>query len=110
MCDDADTTFFQGGQDLIVVNGVLTLDQRMHALGQCPVGLDSRGAALFVGQARGVVRGEADLEKFVQVGRDDGQVAQPLQQRHVGTAGPVEHALVEGQNTLVAVEKSVTGV
>ena len=45
------------------------------------------------------------LEELVQVGRDDAQVAQALQQRHVGAARPVEHPLVESQDAVVAVEE-----
>ena len=39
--------------------------------------------------------GKANLEEFVEVGRDDGDVAQPLEQRHIGAIGLRQHAPVE---------------
>ena len=105
--DDADAALFQRGQQLVVVDRVLAFHQGVHPFGQGAVGIDRGGPPLLVGQAGRVVRREADLEKLIQVGRHDGQVAQPLQQRDVGAAGPVEHALVEGQDALVAIEKNV---
>jgi hypothetical protein len=49
--------------------------------------------------------GQPHLEELVQVGRDDGHVAQPLQQRHVGTLGLGQHAPVELQDGPLAVEQ-----
>ena len=46
----------------------------------------------------------ADLEEFVQVGGNDGQVTHALEQRHFLARSPVEHAGVEGQNALVAIK------
>jgi hypothetical protein len=53
---------------------------------------------------RQVGRG-AHLEKLVEVGRDDAQKPQPLQQRHVRALGPVQHPLIEGKNAVVAVQE-----
>jgi hypothetical protein len=46
-----------------------------------------------------------DLEKFVQVGRDDAQIAQTLQQGHIGAVRPIENPLVESQNAQVTVQQ-----
>jgi len=58
-------------------------------------------AALGSGQ----VRGGAHLEELVEVGRDDAQVAQALEQGHVGAHGPVENALIEAQDAVVTVQE-----
>ena len=47
----------------------------------------------------------AHLEELVEVGRDDAQKAQPLQQRHLRATGPVQHPLVEGQDAVVPVQQ-----
>jgi hypothetical protein len=47
----------------------------------------------------------AALEEFVEVGRNDGQEAQPLEQGHAGALRPVEHPLIEGEDAVVTVEE-----
>jgi hypothetical protein len=49
--------------------------------------------------------GDADLEVFVQVGRDDGDEAQPLEQRHRVVRRLREHAAVEREETELAVQE-----
>jgi hypothetical protein len=51
----------------------------------------------------------ADLEELVEIGRDDGQEAQALQQRHAGALRPVQHPLVEGKDAVVTVEEGNHG-
>jgi hypothetical protein len=61
---------------------------------------------LTAGRTRGIQHvGKAHLEELVQVGRDDGDVAQPLQQRHVRTLGLGQHPAVEGEDGQFAVEQ-----
>ena len=49
--------------------------------------------------------GKAHLEELVHVGRDDGQVAQPLQQRHIATPRLGLHPAVELQDGAFAVQQ-----
>ena len=49
--------------------------------------------------------GHPHLEEFVEVVADDGQVAQPLEQRDGGVLGLSEHPLIEGENAEFAVEQ-----
>ena len=51
------------------------------------------------------MRGRAHLKKFVEVGGDDAQEAQTLQQRHLRTGCQVEHPLIEGEDATVTVKK-----
>ena len=109
MVDDEDALLLQRGRQLVVEDGVFLVDQR--------VGLLGHGAQVVTlgvgGGARAVHRqahgpdgiGKPHLEEFVHVGRDDGDVAQPLEQRHVGAAGLGQHAPVEGQDGPLAVEQ-----
>ena len=50
------------------------------------------------------VRRGADFEEFIQVAGNNAQVAQSLQQWHVGTQGPVEYAFIERKNAVIAVK------
>ena len=49
--------------------------------------------------------GHAHLEEFVEVAADDGDVAQPLEQRHVVAPGLGQHAAIELQDGALAVEQ-----
>ena len=88
---------------LLVEQAVLRIDQRMRGGGQ----------VVHVALRRGVVRGphhlevvgEANLEEFVQVRRHDGDVAQAFEQGHVGAFGLRQHAAVERQDRLLAIEQ-----
>ncbi|MNT49180.1 hypothetical protein D3C72_1860150 [compost metagenome] len=68
-------------------------------------GFDRVGALAITGTARAQVRCGADFEELVEVRRHDAQVAQPFDQRHFGPVGPVEHALVEREDAVVAVQQ-----
>src|SRR2546427_9176809 len=46
-----------------------------------------------------------DFKKLVQIGRHDAQIPQALQQGHIRALGPVQHALIEGKNAMVAIQK-----
>jgi len=81
---DLDALLVEQRHQVVVVYGVLLGHQVLDLVGNLPVGLRADDPTLLIGLERGQVRREPHLEKLVQVGRDDGQVAQALQQ---GTSG-----------------------
>ena len=102
--EDLHALGFQGGQDVAAQHLVLAFDQLARADGQ-------RGnAGACRGRQRGVASGDflqlghTDLEQLVKVAGDDGDVAQPFQQRGVGGFGQRQHAAVEGDDALLAVQ------
>ena len=102
--EDLHALGFQGRQDVAAQHLVLAFDQLARADGQ-------RGnAGACRGRQRGVASGDflqlghADLEQLVEVAGDDGDVAQPFQQRSVGGFGQRQHAAVEGDDALLAVQ------
>jgi len=103
--DDDDAPALQGRHHLVV-------EHRIHRIDQ-PMGL-GRHLAQFVALRVVVVGGfthradrvgKTHLEKLVHVRRDDGDVAQTLQQGHVGPPGLGQHAAVELQDRALAVEQ-----
>ena len=105
--EDANALFLEGRQQHMVVEPVLLID---HFTGpvddarQLP-----RQMVAVARRERGLhVRCNADFKKFVEVGRDDAQVTQALQQRHFLAARPVQHTLIEGQDAQVTVEQGRT--
>ena len=52
----------------------------------------------------------ADLEELVEVGRDDAQELQPLEQRHGAVLGLREHAAVEFERLQLAIEEMLGSV
>ena len=105
MRDDADAVLGQRRQHLVVEDRVLPVDQRVGRGCNALEAVDRIGAGVAAAPVGLQVGCRADLEEFVQVGRHDAQVAQPLQCRNVIAMGPFEHALVEGQDAGVAVEQ-----
>ena len=100
---DADTP--EGRADLFVVDPVLLRHQGMGMVGQ---GLQRcrHGRPLLDGRTHGRdLRCGAHLEELVQIGGDDGQEPQPLQQRHIVAHGPGQHAFVERQNAQVPIQQ-----
>ena len=88
---------------LVVEGGVLVVDQRV-GLGRHRLQVAQRHARAR--QAIGLEEiGEAHLEELVHVGRHDADVAQPLEQRHVGAKRLGEHAPVELEDRALAVEQ-----
>jgi hypothetical protein len=104
---DLQPRLLQVGAEVVVVQRVLLVDQRVRR--QRDVAHRRRADRLCiarVGQTHFFERvGHPDLEELVEVGRDDAQVAQPLQQGHVGLAGHVEHPCIERKGTQVAVQQ-----
>ena len=102
--EDLHALGFQRRQDVAAQHLVLAFDQLARADGQ-------RGdAGACRGRQRGVASGDflqlghADLEQLVKVAGNDGDVAQPFQQRGVGGFGQRQHAAVEGDDALLAVQ------
>jgi len=104
-----DAALLEQRHQLAVVDLVLQVDQAVHMLRDRGIAVHGRRTTLLVAQARAQVRLEADLEELVEVGRDDGQIAQPFEQWHLGPARPVQHALVEGQDALVTIQERNAG-
>ena len=98
-----DALALERGHELLVEDAVLLVDELVR-------GISHRGQVLqrdtAVGAARGFnVVGDAHLEEFVEVGRDDGDVAQALEQRHLLAQRLCQHAPVELQDGALAVEQ-----
>ena len=101
---DADAAFGQGGHDLLVEQAVLLVDQLVRLARDGGEG----AARSLVGRRADdlqVIR-KAHLEELVQVGRDDGDVAQALKQGHVGSRGLGEHTAVESEEREFSVDHS----
>ena len=103
--DHLDAVDRQTGQKLVVVQGVLAIHQ---IVGGHRYPLERVRAEAGVGfrPLRSSQMGlSPHFKEFVQVGRHDAQVAQPLQHRHVLAVGPVQHPLVEGEDAVVTVQQ-----
>ena len=103
MVDDDDLLRFQGRHHRVVEDAVLLVHDgvRLHG-GRSQVLTRDAGA----GQVRGLQHvGKAHLEELVHVGRDDADVAQTLQQGHVGPGRLGQHAPVELQHGLLATQQ-----
>ena len=83
--------------------GVLFVDEFVRSVGHRDQGL-ARDARARLPRGFDDV-GHAHLEEFVEVAADDGDVAQPLEQRHVVAPGLGQHAAVELQDGALAVEQ-----
>ena len=110
-----DTFIGRGRQQGVVELSVLIGHQAVHGgrnfvvrfLWQTSIG----GAGLAVAFDLLLEAGHADLEELVQVGRDDTQKEQSLQQRHTLILRLCQDATVEGDQPQFAVEKmAVRGV
>ncbi|MCY1548214.1 hypothetical protein D9M68_843100 [compost metagenome] len=105
-----DALLLQQGQQFVVVDGVLLRHKGMHLGGQLFVGFDGVQAALLTDLVRVELGRHAHLEELVEVAGNDAQVAQAFQQRHIGSACPIHHPLVESQDAVVSVQKSQAGL
>jgi hypothetical protein len=103
--DDPDAPFAKGRQQLVVVDHVLVRHQPARARSQRLERLPRVQAPVRARLAGAEVRLGPHFKELVEVGRDNAQVAQPLQQGHRGTAGPVKHPFVEGEDAVVAVQQ-----
>ncbi len=105
--DDHDAMPFERRHDRPVVEVVLPLDQAMrtfdhHRIRRCDRA--RRAGANLLGQVR-----HPDLEEFIEVGRDDADVAQPLRQRNRSTQGHRQHAFVERKQRQLPVQVRLRG-
>jgi hypothetical protein len=83
----------------------LLIDQGMGALTDAVMAVRAEGARVLA-LARGTqMQFGAHLEKLVQVGRHDAQVAQALQQGDIGAPSPVQNPLVKTQDAFIAVKQ-----
>ena len=99
----------QGRAELIPPAGVLVRHHFPDAVGE---GLKDSGRRLAVHAATGLAAfnpllqpGHPDLEKLIQVGADNGEKLEPLQQRVLVVQRLVQHALVEFHPAQLAIEK-----
>ena len=100
-----DGTLVQRRNDGLVVDLVLARYQFMssrHQRFKAGAGINTFFIACF---GRRHMRRAAHLKPFVEIGRNNAQIAQALQQRHVFALGPTQHTLVEHQNAVVAVQQ-----
>ena len=102
MGHDLDALVLELPRQGVVVKRVLTFDQLVG----CGRKLDEDGIRRAATARCAHVRRHPDLKKLVEVGRDDAQIAQPLEQGHVLTGDHGQHSLVKGQNAAVAVKQS----
>ena len=102
MVEDAKAVVGQGGHHFVVQNAVLLVDQLMGLRRQVHELLAGLALCALANQLQPVR--EPDLEELVQVGRDDGDVAQAFQQGHIGASGLGQHAAVEGQQRSFAID------
>lgn len=79
----------------------------VHDLQGHPAGHGRHGEA---GVDAAFEAGDADHEELVEVGGEDREEADPLEQRHLRVGGEVEDALIEGEPAELAVEESVGGI
>jgi hypothetical protein len=49
------------------------------------------------------MRRHSDLEQFIEVAGDDAKVAQPFQQRDLGSPRPIQYTFIESQDAMVAI-------
>ena len=101
----------QRGQQLVVPELVLVLDHLQDFLPDRIEGL-ARAHAVGTGVVRLVLdllldAGHAHLEEFVQVGGDDAEEADALQQRLARVLRFFQHAAVEGQPAQLAVDEEL---
>ena len=104
MRHDADALCLHG-QVQMLENVVLPRNQRVRLFADLQKALLGELAFLHVLLRSDEQVGHAHFEIFVEVGGNDGQVAQSLQQRNFFACGPIQHPGVEGQNAQVAIDE-----
>ena len=101
--EDADAALGERRHHLVVEDRVLLVEERVRAAASASMSAGGRAA---VGPPRRLEAvGEADLEELVEVRRDDADVAQPLEQRHVVAARLRQDAPVELEDRALAVQQ-----
>ena len=105
MRNDADILSVHGRMQLVAQNIVLPCDQGMGLFADFEETFLVELSFLYMRLCSMEQIGHAYLEIFVEIGRNDGQIAQPLQQRHLLAGGPVQYTGIECQNAQVAVDQ-----
>ena len=105
MRHDLDAFLRERRHQLVVVERVLPLDEPVRGDRELLEAAHRVRPFELAGQGGRHVLGGPDFEEFVEVGRDDGQEAQPLQQRDGVALGPIEHPFVEGEDAVVTVQE-----
>jgi hypothetical protein len=77
----------------------------MRRVCQPPEGLYREVAPLIFALVGGQMGLRSNLKKLIQVGRHDAQITKTLQQRNVFTISPIEHSLVERENTVISIQQ-----
>ena len=95
----------QGWEQLVVVDAVLALDRIVQKFGKFLETLLAVRPAMVVGFGGAQVQLGAHLEKLIQVGRDNAQKPQALQERNIFALSPRQNPQVEVQQTLVTVQQ-----
>ncbi|EKY07317.1 hypothetical protein HMPREF9120_01046 [Neisseria sp. oral taxon 020 str. F0370] len=108
---EMDAGLSERGLQFFVEHGVLFGNQAVrffrgggHGFGGRQAAVEQAGGVAFVFAPQ---PGHAYFEKFVEVGRDDAQKPQPLQQRHAHVLRLCQNAAVEGEQAQFAAEKAV---
>ena len=100
--EDAQAFFGQGRHHFVVEHPVLLVNQLVRLRRQVRKLLSGLALSALADELQPVRK--AHFEELVQVGRHDGDVAKPLQQRHIGAARLGEHTAVEGQEGGFAID------
>ena len=105
MRNDANSLSSEFWQQIVVVQRILPRHHVMCGLRQRPERIGRVQALVIVSNSCSQVGRGPYFKKLIEVGRDNTQVPQPLKQRHVRPLGPVQHALIKSQDTVVTVQK-----
>ena len=98
-------TFGKSWQQGLVVQLILLIHQGVGTLADSGMAVQAVGPRMFTLARSAQVQLGAHFEKLVQVGRHNAQIAQALEQRHIGAPRPVQNAQVKAQDAFVAVEQ-----
>ena len=102
---DMDAVFGKGRQQRLVVQLVLLIDQGMGTLTDAVMAVRAEGTRMLSLARSTQMQFGTHFKKLVQIGRHDAQIAQTLEQRHIGAPRPVQHAQVKAQDAFVAVKQ-----
>src|SRR5206468_12904527 len=111
---EADVLLGEAGQDLLVQQAVLALDDALRARGDLAEDLQRRHA---IGARGGgpeldllLQAGDANLEELVQVRGDDAKEAQPLEDRNVAVLRLRQHPAIELERLQLAIQELLCGM
>ena len=102
--DDANAPRTQGRHQRLVEQGILPGHHLLGLGQQSLAGAGTCGVVRALAQSRNM-RQRAHLKKLIQVGRNNAQIAQALQQGHILTRYPVQHTLIKTKNTGITLQQ-----